>query len=133
MQDPIADMLTRIRNSLCVKKERVLIPFSKQKKYISDILLTEGYIKNIKIINDKKDSKDLKCLCITLKYYQNKPVICSLKRISRPGLRVYRSCKNLPKVINGLGIAIISTSYGLMSDFNARKRGLGGEIICYVF
>jgi len=127
MQDPIADMLTRIRNSLSAHKESTLIPLSKQKKAIASLLLKEGYIKTFEIIKRRNS-----LLKIALKYHHNRPVIEVLKRVSRPGLRIYRAAKNLPKVQGGFGVTIISTSKGLMSNREAHTKGLGGEVICYV-
>ena len=128
--DPIADMLTRIRNANSEKHESVDVPASNLKKAIAQILLEEGYIKNYQIIDDEKQG----LIKITLKYGENKTkVISGLKRISKPGLRVYAGKDELPKVLKGLGIAIISTPSGLMTDKNARKAGLGGEVLCYVW
>ena len=126
LTDPIADMLTRIRNANSSRHESVLIPKSKLKKAIAEILLEEGYIKEF-----TEDDRNIK---ITLKYVGNKQrVISGLKRISKPGLRVYAECENLPKVLNGLGIAIISTSNGIMTDRDARKQKLGGEVLAYIW
>ncbi len=127
MQDPIADLLTRIRNGQAVGKVAVSMPSSKQKLAIANLLKEEGYIADVKVTGDVK-----KVLEITLKYYQGKPVVEFIKRVSRPGLRIYKSCAELPKIQNGLGIAVISTSKGLMTDRAARKSGIGGEVICYV-
>ncbi|XZR52701.1 MAG: 30S ribosomal protein S8 [Enterobacteriaceae bacterium] len=129
MQDPISDMLTYIRNGQNSKKKKILIPFSNIKKEISKVLKYEGYIENYKKINNNNNVK----LELTLKYYKNKPVIENIKRISKPSLRIYKKKKNLPIVMNYLGIAIISTSKGIMSDNLARKNNIGGEIICYVY
>ena len=127
MSDPIADMLTRIRNGQAIRKRQVLMPVSKLKVAVANILKEEGYI------TDYSVSEDIKALLtIILKYYQDKPVIFNIKRGSRPGLRVYKASKKLPKVLDGLGIAIISTSKGLMTDRKARKIGLGGEVLCFV-
>lgn len=128
MQDPIAEMLTRIRNAQAVGKKEVTIPLSKVKQAIADVLKTEGYIFDYKI--EAADQK--KNLVLFLKYYQGKPVIENIKRVSKSGLRVYRSKSELPKVMGGLGIAIISTSKGIMSDRRAREQGEGGEILCWV-
>lgn len=125
MQDPISDMITCIRNSQVSKKKLVIFPSSKIKLAIAKILKEEGYIEDFYIT--KKNFIE-----IILKYFKEKPVIDSIIRISKPGLRIYRSRKKLPKVIGGLGIAVISTSKGIMTDSNARKLNLGGEIICYV-
>ena len=128
--DPIADMLTRIRNAQTARHESVLIPDSKTKRAIANILLNEGYISNIEVIEDKVQN-DIK---ITLKYAENnKKVMSGLKRISKPGLRVYAGVEELPRVLNGLGIAIISTSKGIVTDREARKLGLGGEVLAYVW
>ncbi|SHE46789.1 30S ribosomal protein S8 [Clostridium fallax] len=130
MTDPIADLLTRIRNANAVKHEVTEIPSSNVKKAIANILLQEGYIKNIEEYNDGV----VPMLRLTLKYGANKErVITGLKRISKPGLRVYCKSDEIPKVLNGLGIAIISTSKGIVVDREARKLGLGGEVICYVW
>ncbi|HHW70623.1 MAG TPA: 30S ribosomal protein S8 [Clostridiales bacterium] len=130
MTDPIADMLTRIRNALVVKQEYVDVPASNMKRDIANILLQEGYIKNVKEIQENNKS----ILRLTLKYGpDNERVISGLKRISKPGLRVYAKSEEIPKVLGGLGIAIISTSKGVISDKQARKEGIGGEVICYVW
>ncbi|MFA6697567.1 MAG: 30S ribosomal protein S8 [Eubacteriales bacterium] len=128
--DPIADMLTRIRNALVVKHEVVEMPASKMKKAIADILAQEGLIKGYKVIED--DVQDL--IKLTLKYGHNgERVISGLKRISKPGLRVYAKKDEVPKVLGGLGLAIISTSKGVMTDKQARKEGVGGEVLCYIW
>ena len=128
--DPIADMLTRIRNAQTARHETVIIPDSKMKKAIAEILLAEGYISSVEYIEDKIQGK----IKITLKYTEdNKKVISGLKRISKPGLRIYASVEELPRVLNGLGIAIISTSKGVVTDREARKLGLGGEVLAYVW
>ncbi|MBU3180514.1 30S ribosomal protein S8 [Clostridium psychrophilum] len=130
MTDPIADLLTRIRNANVVRHEIVEIPSSTIKKEIANILLQEGYIKNIEEYNDGV----VPMMRLALKYGQNKErVITGLKRISKPGLRVYSKNEDIPKVLNGLGVAIISTSKGLVADKEARKLGLGGEVICYIW
>lgn len=128
--DPIADMLTRIRNALTVKQETVMVPVSNMKVALADILLREGYIKSYKVVKeDKFDS-----IKIVLKYTSDKKsVISGLKRISKPGLRVYAAKDEIPKVLDGLGIAIVSTSGGVMTDKEARKAGLGGEVLCFVW
>jgi small subunit ribosomal protein S8 len=128
MTDPIADLLTRIRNGLSATKTEVTMPRSKVKVAIAEVLRAEGYIGDF--ISGDIDGKP--ALTITLKYYQGKPVIDLIKRVSRPGLRVYKGKDELPRVLNGLGIAIISTSAGLMTDRAARKAGLGGEVLCAV-
>lgn len=130
MTDPIADMLTRIRNGNKAKHEFVDVPASKIKKEISNILLEEGYIKGFDVIDDDKQG----IIRVELKYQQNKErVITGIKRISKPGLRVYVGKDETPKVLGGLGIAIISTSQGIITDKKARKQGVGGEVICYVW
>ena len=128
MSDPIADMLTRIRNAQQVKKTSVSLPSSKQKVAIAKVLEDEGYISGIAV----SDARVGKTLRIELKYFQGKPVIESIKRVSRPGLRIYKNKDALPKILGGLGIAIVSTSSGVMSDRRARANGQGGEILCYV-
>jgi small subunit ribosomal protein S8 len=126
LTDPIADMLTRIRNANSSKHESVLVPKSNVKMAIAKILLEEGYIKDVK--------EDDRNIVITLKYVGNKQrVISGLKRISKPGLRVYAECENLPKVLNGLGIVLVSTSQGVMTDKKAREAGIGGEVMAYVW
>lgn len=128
--DPIADMLTRIRNAQTSRHETVTIPDSKMKRAIAEILLAEGYISKVEYIEDKVQGN----IKITLKYADNnKKVISGLKRISKPGLRIYANAEELPRVLNGLGIAIISTSKGVLTDREARKLGLGGEILAYVW
>ena len=126
LTDPIADMLTRIRNANSSRHESVLVPKSNVIKAIAHILLEEGYIKDVK--------EDDRNIIITLKYVGNKQrVISGLKRISKPGLRVYAECENLPKVLNGLGIVLVSTSQGVMTDKKAREAGIGGEVMAYVW
>lgn len=128
--DPIADMLTRIRNALTAKHEDVLVPASTVKKAIAEILLDEGYIKSY----DIREDGVAKYIHIDLKYGPNKQrVITGLKRISKPGLRIYARKDQLPKVLNGLGIAVISTSRGIMTDREARKQGVGGEVLAYIW
>ena len=130
MTDPIADMLTRIRNGAHAKHPTVDVPSSNVKKGISDILLREGYIKNVELIEDNKQN----VLRITLKYSdEGEKVISGIKRISKPGLRVYAKAGDVPKVLGGLGTAIISTSKGLLTDKECRKEGIGGEVVCYVW
>ncbi len=130
MTDPIADMLTRIRNASNVKHEIVEIPASNEKKAIANILLEEGFVKDVEYIEDNKQG----IIKITLKYDQNKErVIKGLKRISKPGLRVYAKKDEVPKVLGGLGIAIISTSKGVVTDKVARAQGVGGEVIGYIW
>ena len=127
MQDPIADMLTRIRNGRAANKVAISMPSSKLKVAIANVLADEGYIESVKVIEGVKPELE-----ITLKYFQGKPVVESIQRISRPGLRIYKRKDELPKVMGGLGVAVISTSKGVMTDRAARQAGLGGEIICYV-
>lgn len=127
MQDTIADMLTRIRNAQSAKKVIVAMPSSKIKKSIASVLKDEGYIEDFKIEGEKKPE-----LIITLKYYAGKPVIERLERISCPGLRIYRSCEELPTIMNGLGVAIVSTSKGVITDRKARSLNVGGEVVCVV-
>ena len=130
MTDPIADMLTRIRNANTVGHETVEIPASKMKKAIAEILKEEGYIADFEMIEDDKQGM----IKVTMKYGANKEkVISGIKRISKPGLRVYSQKDQLPRVLGGLGIALISTSQGLMTDKAARKAGLGGEVLAYVW
>ena len=128
MTDPIADMLTRIRNALSAGKLNVNMPDSKQKRAIAQVLKDEGFIADF--AQAEADAKPV--LNIDLKYYEGKPVIENIKRISRPGLRIYKGKNDLPKVMGGLGVAIVSTSKGLMSDRAARLAGFGGEILCTV-
>ncbi len=127
MQDPIADMLTRIRNGQAAGKIAVSMPSSKQKAAIAKLLKEEGYISGYTVTGDVK-----KVLEVELKYFQGKPVVEMIRRVSRPGLRVYKRSYELPQIMNGLGIAVVSTSKGIMTDRAARKAKLGGEIICYV-
>lgn len=128
--DPIADMLTRIRNASNVKHKSVEIPASNTKKKLAEILLNEGFIKSYNVTEDNKQG----IVKIELKYgADNKKVITGLKRISKPGLRVYAKSNEIPRVLGGLGIAIISTSQGIMTDKEARKLGIGGEVVCYVW
>ena len=127
MTDPIADMLTRIRNAQSASKYDVTMPSSKLKVAIAKVLLDEGYISDFSTDDAAKPT-----LTVTLKYYQGRPVIDELKRVSRPGLRIYKNKDELPKILNGLGIAIVSTSAGVMTDRAARAAGRGGEIICTV-
>ena len=127
MQDPIADMLTRIRNGQAANKVAINMPSSKLKVAIANVLAAEGYIESVKVLEGAKPELE-----ITLKYYQGKPVVESIQRVSRPGLRIYKRKDELPKVMGGLGVAVISTSKGVMTDRAARQAGLGGEIICYV-
>ncbi len=128
MQDPIADMLTRIRNGQMAGKVRVTMPMSRQKLAIASLLRDEGYVRDV--LEEELGGKKL--LTVVLKYYEGKPVIERLERVSRPGLRVYKHKGELPKVMDGLGVAVISTSKGLMTDRAARAGGHGGEVICYI-
>jgi small subunit ribosomal protein S8 len=128
MTDPIADLLTRIRNALSAGKLTVAMPSSKQKVAIANLLKDEGYVSGV----TAKDIDGKPVLEIALKYYEGAPVIDMIKRVSRPGLRVYKGKDEIPSVMNGLGIAVVSTSKGLMTDRAARKAGHGGEVICYV-
>ena len=130
MNDPIADMLTRIRNAQVAKHDAVVLPASNAKKAIAKILLAEGYVKSVDFIDDGPQGN----IKIVLKYVGGKqPVIAGLKKISKPGLRVYAKGSELPKVLGGLGIAIISTSKGLMTDKEARKQMIGGEVLAYIW
>jgi small subunit ribosomal protein S8 len=130
MTDPVADMLTRIRNGIMASYDEVEVPSSKMKVSIAKILKFEGYIRNYKVIEGKTQAR----LMIHLKYGENKsPVIKGLKRVSKPSCRVYTRCNKIPKVLNGLGINIVSTSKGVVTDREARKMGVGGEIICSVW
>ena len=127
--DPIADALTRIRNANQVNHSNVTIPASKLKVELIKLLKEEGYIENYEL----KEEKGFKVIDVTLKYFNKKPVITNLQRVSTPGLRTYSKAKNLPRVFDGMGIAVISTSKGLMTDKAARAQNLGGEILCYVW
>lgn len=131
VNDPIADMLTRIRNAQVAKHDAVIVPASNTKKAIAKILLAEGYVKSVDFVNDGSHSN----IKIALKYVNGKqqPVIAGLKRISKPGLRVYAQCDELPRVLGGLGIAIISTSKGVMTDKEARRNAIGGEVMAYIW
>jgi small subunit ribosomal protein S8 len=129
MSDPIADMFTRIRNAQRVDKETVAMPSSKLKVAIATLLKDEGYIDGFKVKGQESGKPELE---IQLKYYAGRPVIERLDRVSRPGLRVYRGHDSLPQVLNGLGVAIVTTPKGLMTDRGARKAGIGGEVIGYV-
>ena len=130
VSDPIADMLTRIRNANIVRHETLEIPASNMKKEIAGILKTEGFVKNVEFIEDDKQG----IIRVFMKYSnENERVITGLKRISKPGLRVYAKREELPRVLNGLGIALISTSEGVLTDKEARKRNLGGEVLAYVW
>ena len=130
ISDVIADMLTRIRNANNAKHETVDIPASNMKKSIAEILFNEGYIKSYQIVEDGKQG----IIRVTLKYAPGKQkVIHGLRRVSKPGLRIYSDCENMPKVMNGLGIAIVSTSKGVMTDKKARKENVGGEVLAFVW
>ena len=130
ISDVIADMLTRIRNANNAKHETVDIPASNMKKAIADILLEEGFIKGVQVIEDGKQG----VIRVTLKYGAGKTkVVHGLRRVSKPGLRIYASCEDMPKVMNGLGIAIVSTSKGIMTDKKARKENVGGEVLAFVW
>ena len=131
VNDPIADMLTRIRNAQVAKHDSVVMPASNAKKAIAKILLDEGYINTYEKIDDGVQGQ----IKLTVKYVNGKqqPVIAGLKRISKPGLRVYAKCEELPKVLGGLGVAIVSTSRGLMTDKSARSNNLGGEVLAYIW
>ena len=130
VNDPIADMLTRIRNAQVAKHDAVVMPASNMKKAIAKILLAEGYVKSVDFLQDGPQGN----IKIALKYVSGKqPVIAGLKRISKPGLRVYAQSAELPKVLGGLGIAIISTSKGVMTDKEARKQSIGGEVLAYIW
>ncbi len=128
MSDPIADMLTRIRNAQMVDKAVVTMPASKLKTAIAQVLKDEGYIDGFQV----KEADGKKELEIALKYYAGRPVIERIERVSRPGLRVYRGAKDIPQVMNGLGVAIVTTPKGVMTDRKARAAGVGGEVLCYV-
>lgn len=128
MQDPLADMLTRIRNAQLAEKAAVSMPSSKLKVAVADVLKTEGYISGYQVSGEAKPQ-----LSIDLKYFEGRPVIEELKRASRPGLRQYKSVDQLPKVRGGLGVSIVSTNKGVMTDRAARAAGVGGEVLCTVF
>jgi small subunit ribosomal protein S8 len=126
--DPIADMLTRIRNASRAKKAEVVAPYSKLKESLAHLLMSEGYVSGVNVVGNTK-----KLLTVTLRYNQTQPVITNLKRISKPGQRMYMSADKLPRTMSGFGITVISTSKGLMTDKQARKDHLGGEVICQVW
>ena len=128
MTDPIADMLTRIRNGQKARKVSVSMPASKEKEAIAAVLKDEGYITGFATSGEGAE----KALTVDLKYFEGAPVIENVKRVSKPGLRVYRGKEDLPKVLGGLGVAIVSTSAGVMSDREARAKGIGGEVICVI-
>ena len=127
MQDPIADMLTRIRNGQAANKVSVTMPSAKLKVALAKVLKSEGYISEYAVADEAKPELE-----VTLKYFQGKPVVETIQRVSRPGLRIYKGKDELPNVMGGLGVAIVSTSKGLMTDRAARQAGMGGEVICYV-
>lgn len=129
MTDPIADMLTRIRNAITAKKETVEIPASNMKKAIAEILLSEGYVKDVKIIEDGYNGK----IAITLKYSDKKSVINGLQRKSKPGLRAYSGVEDMPKVLGGLGTVILSTNKGILTGKQAKAANVGGEVLCYIW
>jgi small subunit ribosomal protein S8 len=131
MTDPIADMLTRIRNALTVRHEKVEIPASKVKAAIADILVKEGYVKSFEVVENAVQNS----IVVTLKYApeKNVKVLTGLKRVSTPGLRIYAGVDNLPKVLNGMGIAILSTSKGILTDKEAKAQHIGGEVLAYVW
>jgi small subunit ribosomal protein S8 len=128
MSDPIADMLTRIRNGQRAEKQSVAMPASKVKAAIAQVLKDEGYVEDFAV----RELEGMRTLEISLKYYAGKPVIEKIERVSRPGLRIYKPKDDLPKVMNGLGVAIVSTSRGVMTDRKARGLGVGGEVLCVV-
>ncbi len=128
MNDPIADMLTRLRNAQTARKYKVTMPSSKHKRAIAQVLKDEGYIADYVVSGDKKPQLEF-----TLKYFEGQPVIREIQRVSRPGLRIYKAKDELPRIKAGLGVAIVSTSRGVMSDRAARAQGYGGEILCTVF
>ena len=130
MTDPIADMLTRVRNAIRANKDVVEVPSSNMKKAIADIMLKEGYVSDVKHVADEHNGK----IVLTLKYVgKKKSVINGLKRVSRPGLRVYSDVETMPKVMDGLGVAILSTNKGIMTDKQAKAQNVGGEVLCYIW
>ena len=128
MSDPIADMLTRIRNAQMVQKATVAMPSSKLKVAIAQVLKDEGYIESFAVVGEPAKPQ----LQVALKYYAGKPVIEHIERVSRPGLRIYKGRHDIPNVMNGLGVAIVTTPKGVMTDRKARQSGIGGEVLCYV-
>lgn len=128
MSDPIADMLTRIRNAQKARKVEVSMPSSKAKVAIANVLKDEGFVGGVRVEQDGPKSE----LTVELRYHEGAPVIEKIKRVSKPGLRIYKQTTDLPKVLGGLGVAIVSTSAGVMSDRQAREKGIGGEVICFV-
>ena len=129
MTDPIADMLTRIRNAITAKKETVEIPASNMKKAIADILLSEGYVKDVKLVEDGYNGK----IAVTLKYSDKKSVINGLQRVSKPGLRSYSGVEDMQKVLGGLGTVILSTNKGILTGKQAKAANVGGEVLCYIW
>ena len=129
MTDPIADMLTRIRNAIIAKKETVEVPSSVMKKAIADILLDEGYVKDVKLVEDGYNGK----IAITLKYNDKKSVISGLRRVSKPGLRTYAGVENMPRVLGGFGTVILSTNKGIMTGKKAKAANVGGEVLCEIW
>jgi len=129
MSDPIADMLTRIRNAQLAEKISVRMPLSKVKKAIAQVLIDEGYVDGMNIVDESGKKPELE---LSLKYYSGRPVIKKIERVSRPGLRIYKGAQDIPRVMNGLGVAIMSTPQGVMTDRKARKTGIGGEVLCIV-
>lgn len=129
MTDPIADMLTRVRNALTAHKETVEVPASNMKKELARIMLEEGYLKGVELIEDGYNGK----LLLTLKYVDGRSVIGGLKRVSKPGLRTYSGAAEMPKVLGGFGIAIVSTNKGIMTDKQAKAQNVGGEVLCYIW
>ncbi len=130
VSDPIADMLTRIRNAIMARHSSVLVPSSRMKLYISKILSQEGFVADYEVVGSQPHRQ----IKITLRYdEENQPFILGLKRISKPGLRIYMSCREIPRVYGGLGIAIVSTAKGVMTGQKARRQGIGGELLCYVW
>ena len=129
MTDPIADMLTRIRNALAVRKETVEVPSSKMKQAIAQIMLDEGYLSGVQFVEDGYSGK----LVLTLKYADGRSIIGGLQRVSKPGLRTYSGAQKMPKVLGGFGIAIVSTNQGIMTDKQAKRQNVGGEVLCYVW
>ena len=129
MTDPIADMLTRIRNAITANKETVEIPASNEKKAIAEILLNEGWVKDVKIVEDGYNGK----IALTLKYDDKKSVISGLQRVSKPGLRSYAGVSNMPRVLGGFGPVILSTNKGIMTGKKAKAANVGGEVLCYVW
>ncbi len=129
MSDPIADMLTRIRNAQMAEKSNVKMPYSNVKKAIAQVLIDEGYIEAMTVIGQDEKKPELE---LSLKYYAGQPVIEKIERVSRPGLRIYKGAQDIPTVMNGLGVAIVSTPKGVMTGRRARSTGIGGEVLCIV-